>query len=97
MITIIYFYLESMTNCSNYVMNKHYTMMNELKTMISTVLDIKYNVENFNFWYDRILKITYSTLKNEYIIKLINDSKHKQKTVHLSNHEIQNYILKYEA
>ena len=72
--------------------------MSELKTMISTVLDIKYNIENFNFWYDRILKITYSTLQGgEYTITLINDSKHKQKTVHLSNHEIQNYILKYEA
>lgn len=77
------------------------TKMKKIKTesmreIIYLILDIKYNLEDLNFWYDRIFEINYSKENHYYLITLYNRSKKKYKTIKLTDNEIYFYIIKYE-
>jgi hypothetical protein len=70
--------------------------MYDLKTMITEILDIMYNMGEIDFWYDKIVKLTYNKNTNQYKIVMINIEKHKQKTIYLSEEDVLTYIMTYD-
>jgi hypothetical protein len=88
---IVFLYMNIIYDITNFK-----TCDMDTKTMISGILDIMYNIGTLDFWYDRILKLTFNQNKNEYVIVLLNKKEHKVKTLHLSNDEVIKYIMNYD-
>jgi hypothetical protein len=70
--------------------------MYDLKAMMSEILDIMYNIGKIDFWYDKIIRLSYNKNTCEYTILVSNKENHKYKTLHLSEEEVLTYIMKYD-
>lgn len=71
-------------------------MTESMIEIIYLILDIKYNLEDLNFWHDDIYKISYSKDNHYYLITLYNETKEKYKTIKITDSDIYNYIIKYD-
>jgi hypothetical protein len=63
---------------------------------LGLILDIMYNNGDLNFWWDKIVRISYDQRTLQYGIVLYNADRNKYKTIHLSTDKLSEYIMKYE-